>query len=87
MKNRHYILLGIKDYIKDVLHDYHFYQLEKFYKNSIYSTKLYSGTAQSTTNRISYFPIVSWKEDSLLHYIQQRKFVYKSEKRRGKKCS
>lgn len=58
-----YIWNGIKDYLKDVLHDWHVAGLFKIYKRAMYCDSEY-------TQRL---PIVEWKEGSVWYYIRQRK--------------
>ena len=67
-----YILLGIKDYIKDRWHDWLVYHLWKFYKRPLYYDDYDSE---------SFVPICDWLESKhVWHYISQRRYAAKNRK-------
>lgn len=64
------IILGLRDYLKDIFHDWIYaklIRLEKIHK--LYYKK---------NNKM--IAIYTWKEGSLCHYIQQRKIAKKIRK-------
>ena len=64
-----YIWFGIKDYCKDVWHDFLFRNLQKHYKGrTITFTSIETGRLLNMT---------SWKEGNLWHYISQRRYAAK----------
>ena len=60
------IILGIKDYLKDLRQSRAVYNLYKFYRRPMYVDQ--DGDA---------IPIVEWLEGSVWHYIHQRRFTRK----------
>ena len=68
-----YILLGIKDYIKDWWHDWLSNRLHK-----VQGERIYTYDAEQDLTCWVY----PWKEGSLWHYIHQRKIANKIKKER-----
>ena len=73
-----YVLLGIKDYIKDCWHDWLLDRLQATYPNATIYFYDHGYDADFETRH--------WKEGNLWHYIQQRRIAeqkkYKTEKAR-----
>ena len=61
-----YIWLGIKDYSKDVYHDWLVRQYKRFYTKREWLDEKVNKPIQ-------------WKEGSVWHYIRQRKMSYKTQ--------
>lgn len=64
------IILGLKDYLLDIFHDW-------VYKKLIKSEKVHKLYYKKNNKMIA---IYAWKEGSLCHYIQQRKIAKKIRK-------
>ena len=69
-----YIWLGIKDYYKDCLHDWHLRRLEKMYGDM---PMFYTAEDED-----AWIAVIDWKEGSLWYYINQRKIAKRSKNAR-----
>ena len=68
------IWLGIKDYIKDKLHDYYVYKLFCIHKRPMYIEQ-----------DDMLLPLCEWREGSVWHYIRQRKEHFADASKKIKK--
>lgn len=66
------IILGIKDYIKDCQHDWLVRQIKKYY---------FLVESKDETDGY-WYPLHSWKEGNVWHYIRQRRIAKTIKNRR-----